>query len=381
MPVNLWTLLFHSGLAAIFGLYMMFWLRLNMFDTLKYLAIVGSVTAELTDERKRDLELWMMRGALDPRTFYRKNDRTVFPKYFQVGTVVDAPEDWPPTSRYAWDEKRLVMVEQEDNPIRGIHPPDADEGLWGGEGVVKGYRQSRPYTKKKEMPEIDLDSRLVNKLKREMLLALAHENYYPEDDERKDYIRRQIPDLRRGGEMARPGRRRRGNSTKKHMTGGGISITPQQKAKLEAKDIEKGMKDQFEKESLLRDEHEELRKYVESGLHGGAKFAAPAKPSSSPATTKTCSDVALVRAASMVAKFRSQESGELLSNQMLAGIPEVDLGINSRITNILETEKRKKQLLQLAILKAKTKDLPVVTTDVEEAAAKRKRFSTDVYQD
>ncbi|CAJ0585270.1 unnamed protein product, partial [Mesorhabditis spiculigera] len=165
------------------------------------------------------------------------------------------------------------------------------------------------------------------------------------------------------------------------MTGGGISITPQQKAKLEAKDIEKGMKDQFEKESLLRDEHEELRKYVESGLHGGAKFAAPAQPSSSPATTKTCSDVALARAASMVAKFRSQESGELLSNQMLAGIPEVDLGINSRITNILETEKRKKQLLQLAILKAKTKDLPVVTTDVEEAAAKRKRFSTDVYHD
>ncbi|CAJ0571552.1 unnamed protein product, partial [Mesorhabditis spiculigera] len=161
----------------------------------------------------------------------------------------------PPTSRYAWDEKRLVMVEQEDNPIRGIHPPEADAGLWGGEGVVKGYRESRPYTKKKilarhwvpklwfpelrdvvlyseildahmkiqvteralrlidqhfgldyyllETPEIDLDSRLANKLKREMLLALAHENYYPDDDERRDYIRQKYAKFRISEEEAK----------------------------------------------------------------------------------------------------------------------------------------------------------------------------------
>lgn len=40
--------------------------------------------SELTDERKRDLEVLMMRDALDPKLHYKKPDREVFPKYFQV---------------------------------------------------------------------------------------------------------------------------------------------------------------------------------------------------------------------------------------------------------------------------------------------------------
>lgn len=40
--------------------------------------------SELTDERKRDLEVLMMRDALDPKSHYKKPDREVFPKYFQV---------------------------------------------------------------------------------------------------------------------------------------------------------------------------------------------------------------------------------------------------------------------------------------------------------
>lgn len=39
---------------------------------------------ELTEERKRDLEILMMRDALDPKSHYKKPDRKVFPKYFQV---------------------------------------------------------------------------------------------------------------------------------------------------------------------------------------------------------------------------------------------------------------------------------------------------------
>jgi len=43
-PFSLSALAFHIGLAGIFGLYFVFWVKLNMFQTLKYLAIIGSLT-------------------------------------------------------------------------------------------------------------------------------------------------------------------------------------------------------------------------------------------------------------------------------------------------------------------------------------------------
>ncbi|KAF6721406.1 Deoxynucleotidyltransferase terminal-interacting protein 2 [Oryzias melastigma] len=44
---------------------------------------------EVSQELKGDLQVLKMRGSLDPKRFYKKNDRDGFPKYFQVGTVVD----------------------------------------------------------------------------------------------------------------------------------------------------------------------------------------------------------------------------------------------------------------------------------------------------
>ncbi|PAV71052.1 hypothetical protein WR25_19955 [Diploscapter pachys] len=44
LPLSLWPLLFHGGLCGLFGLYFVFWLRLNMFETLKYLALIGAFT-------------------------------------------------------------------------------------------------------------------------------------------------------------------------------------------------------------------------------------------------------------------------------------------------------------------------------------------------
>jgi oligosaccharyltransferase complex subunit delta (ribophorin II) len=44
VKISLWSLGFHVGLFAIFGLYFVFWLRLNMFETLKYLALIGVPT-------------------------------------------------------------------------------------------------------------------------------------------------------------------------------------------------------------------------------------------------------------------------------------------------------------------------------------------------
>ncbi|VDO90724.1 unnamed protein product [Heligmosomoides polygyrus] len=66
---------------------------------------------ELTDEAKADLELLQMRAAIDPLAFYRRNDREVLPKYFQVGRIVDAPEDFY-SSRMTKKERKRTMLDE-----------------------------------------------------------------------------------------------------------------------------------------------------------------------------------------------------------------------------------------------------------------------------
>lgn len=45
---------------------------------------------ELTPELKRELQMIRMRGAVDPKRFYRTSDmKRELPKYFQMGTVVE----------------------------------------------------------------------------------------------------------------------------------------------------------------------------------------------------------------------------------------------------------------------------------------------------
>ncbi|GMR32135.1 hypothetical protein PMAYCL1PPCAC_02330, partial [Pristionchus mayeri] len=43
MPASIYVPIFHIGLAALFTLYVVFWLQLNMFETLKYMAVIGAV--------------------------------------------------------------------------------------------------------------------------------------------------------------------------------------------------------------------------------------------------------------------------------------------------------------------------------------------------
>uniref|UniRef100_A0A3Q2NW43 Deoxynucleotidyltransferase, terminal, interacting protein 2 n=1 Tax=Fundulus heteroclitus TaxID=8078 RepID=A0A3Q2NW43_FUNHE len=66
---------------------------------------------EISQELKGDLQLLKMRGSLDPKRFYKKNDRDGFPKYFQVGTVVDSPADFY-HSRIPKKERKRTMVEE-----------------------------------------------------------------------------------------------------------------------------------------------------------------------------------------------------------------------------------------------------------------------------
>ncbi|EFO23024.1 hypothetical protein LOAG_05462 [Loa loa] len=66
---------------------------------------------EMTEERKRDLEILQMRGSIDSKAHYRKNDRSVLPKYFQVGTVIETKADFY-SSRVPKKQRKRTVVEE-----------------------------------------------------------------------------------------------------------------------------------------------------------------------------------------------------------------------------------------------------------------------------
>ncbi len=57
---------------------------------------------QITDEVKRDLRLLHLRAALDPKRFYKGFDQSKFPKYFQLGTVVEGAADFYAGAPPAW---------------------------------------------------------------------------------------------------------------------------------------------------------------------------------------------------------------------------------------------------------------------------------------
>ncbi|MXQ79691.1 hypothetical protein E5288_WYG007099 [Bos mutus] len=71
----------------------------------------GMKAPELTDELKNDLKALKMRASMDPKRFYKKNDRDGFPKYFQIGTIVDNPADFY-HSRVPKKQRKRTIVEE-----------------------------------------------------------------------------------------------------------------------------------------------------------------------------------------------------------------------------------------------------------------------------
>jgi len=66
---------------------------------------------ELTEEKKKDLELLKMRRVLDTKTFYKKNDIQELPKYFEVGTVVDNATDFY-SDRIPKRQRKQTLVDE-----------------------------------------------------------------------------------------------------------------------------------------------------------------------------------------------------------------------------------------------------------------------------
>ncbi|XP_006021924.1 deoxynucleotidyltransferase terminal-interacting protein 2 [Alligator sinensis] len=71
----------------------------------------GMKAPEMTSELKNDLKALKMRASMDPKRFYKKNDRDGLPKYFQVGTVVDTPVDFY-HARIPKKQRKKTIVEE-----------------------------------------------------------------------------------------------------------------------------------------------------------------------------------------------------------------------------------------------------------------------------
>lgn len=63
------------------------------------------------DPARVDMELIQMRGVLDPKRFYKHQDRKAVPKYFQMGTVVDEGTDFY-ASRLTKKQRKQTLVEE-----------------------------------------------------------------------------------------------------------------------------------------------------------------------------------------------------------------------------------------------------------------------------
>ncbi|RUS82170.1 hypothetical protein EGW08_010052 [Elysia chlorotica] len=66
---------------------------------------------EVDDSTRMDMEMIRMRGVLDPKRFYKHNDRGALPKYFQMGTVVDEGTDFY-SSRLTKKQRKQTLVEE-----------------------------------------------------------------------------------------------------------------------------------------------------------------------------------------------------------------------------------------------------------------------------
>ncbi|KAL7078342.1 hypothetical protein ACQ4LE_001946 [Meloidogyne hapla] len=54
----------------------------------------GLPASEMDEDKRRDLELIQMRNILDTKQHYKKTDRNVLPKYFQIGQIVESKADF-----------------------------------------------------------------------------------------------------------------------------------------------------------------------------------------------------------------------------------------------------------------------------------------------
>jgi len=148
-----------------------------------------------------------------------------------------------------------------------------------------------------------------------------------------------------------------------------------QAAKIDDEEREEEIGTQFSKETRVRDEDGEMQKFIETEMEkrSGKRQDSDANE---PEQYMPPEEMALLSLPEHL-KIKSKKNEEMLSSQMLSGIPEIDLGIDEKIRNIEATENAKKKLAQDRN-KKKDKASEFVVTNLAVNFKQPNRFKTEI---
>lgn len=103
---------------------------------------------------------------------------------------------------------------------------------------------------------------------------------------------------------------------------------------------------QFSKETHIRDEDDEMRKFIETEMEKLKGRQEEVEDADAGNRYLSPEDAALLSLPEHLRKSTFKKDQQMLSAQMLSGIPEVDLGIEAKIQNIERTEQAKRKLIE-----------------------------------
>lgn len=126
----------------------------------------------------------------------------------------------------------------------------------------------------------------------------------------------------------------------------------------------------FSAETNRRDEDADMMKYIETELK---KRKGIVENEEKKVKLKNAEDC-LYELPDSINVSSAKRTEEMLSNQMLSGIPEVDLGIDAKIKNIISTEEAKARLLQEQQNKKKDSETSFVPTNIAVNYVQHNRF-------
>ncbi|CAC5382658.1 telomere length and silencing protein 1 homolog [Mytilus californianus] len=159
----------------------------------------------------------------------------------------------------------------------------------------------------------------------------------------------------------------------KRLTGGIVDMKTLKKSDMSKEDVE-AIGTAFAAETNRRDEDTEMLKYVEDQL---AKKKGNVNDKETDFKPKKRGDTLYALPDKLKIESSLKNTEDMLSNQMLSGIPEVDLGIEAKIKNIEATEDAKQKLIQERLKKRDNEVSDFVPTNMAANYIQHNRFNIE----